>query len=206
MKRSLGVRGLGLALALCALAGCDEAAMQAAQGGGLHETPVLGGALTLAAPPGYCISRKASVMRGQSVVALIGRCRADGGAAAAVVTITVGAPGSAGALVAGPEALARYFASTAGRRVLARDGQAGHVAVLQARVDQGALLLHVKDQAAGEYWRAISAVKGRLVTISASGTRAAPLTPEQGLKLVRDEAALLQRRNPESSTAPRPKG
>lgn len=186
-----GVAGLGL---LAALAGCNGLALP---GAGLRETKVLGGTMTIAAPPGYCIDPKASVAHGEAIVVLIGRCAARGDAAAALVTITVGAPASAGVLLAGPDALAKFFTSVPGRRVLARDGVAGHVVVLAAMVDGGSLLLHVNDKTAGEYWRAITALQGRLVTISAQGTAGAPLTADQGLILVRDELSLLAKRNPD---------
>ena len=186
------LRWLALA-AGTALVACDAAV----PGGGLHETTVLHGGLKIAAPAGYCIDPKASVARGDAIVVLMGRCTAQGGVAAALVTMSVGAPASAGVLLAGPDALAKFFSSAAGRRVLARDGVAGHVVVMQALVDDGSLLLHVNDQTAGEYWRAITAIKGRLVTISASGADGAPLTPPQGLKLVQDEMALLANRNPD---------
>ena len=186
-----------LPFAFMALAACDGAAPGLGQASGLHETPVLHGALKVAAPQGYCIDPKASVAHGDAITVLMGRCTAGGGVAAAMVSITIGPPASAGVLVAGPDALAQFFTSTAGRKVLARDGVAGHVVVLQAKVDGDSLLLHVNDQTAGEYWRAITAIKGRLVTISASGVEEAPLTPDQGLKLVRDELRLLNKRNPE---------
>ena len=83
--------------------------------------------------------------------------------------------------------------------MLSRDGVAGHVVVLQALAAKGALLLHVKDQTAGEYWRAITAIKGRLVTISASGAEGAPLTSDQGLKLVRGMVEMLDKRNPDTA-------
>lgn len=166
-------------------------------GGGLREIKVLDGGLTIPAPRGYCIDAEASVAHGDAITVLMGRCVAQGGVAAAVVSMTVGPPASAGVLVAGPDALASFFSSTAGRKVLSRDGKARHLEVLQALVDEGSLLLHLQDKTVGEYWRAITAVRGRLVTISASGVEAAPLTPDQGLKLVRDEMALLARRNPE---------
>lgn len=179
------------------LAACDGTL----PGTGLHETTVLQGALKIPAPQGYCIDPEASEAHGDAIVVLIGRCTtrggASGGVAAALVSITVGGAASAGVLVAGPDALAQFFTSTAGRKVLARDGVAAHVVVLQAQVDKGSLLLHLNDQTTGEYWRAITAIKGRLVTISASGAEGAPLTPDQGLKLVRDELALLARRNPQ---------
>ncbi len=182
-----------LLVAQMALAACDGAD----PGLGMHETKVLHGAIKVASSPGYCIDPKASVVRGDAITVLMGRCTARGGVAAAVVSITIGPPASAGVLLAGPDALAQFFTSGSGRRVLSRDGVAGHVVVVQARVDAGSLLLHVNDQTAGEYWRVITAIKGRLVTISASGAEGAPLTPDQGLKLVRDELSLLNKRNPD---------
>ncbi|MBI1170347.1 cation transport ATPase [bacterium] len=182
-------------LALIALAGCDGLAT----GGGLHETTVLGGALTIAAPPGYCINPAASVTRGSAIVALMGRCTARGEVAPAVVSVTVGQAASAGVLVAGPDALARFLTSAQGRKVMARDGVASHVAVIETRIAGEALFVHLNDRSVGEYWRAILALRGRLVTVSASGTEAAPLTPAQGLTLVRDVVTVLDKRNPDKA-------
>ena len=163
----------------------------------MHEVTVLGGSMTIATPPGYCIDPKASAARGKAVVVMIGRCRAEGQVAPAVVSVTVGASASAGVLLAGPDALAKFFTSAQGRTLLARDGHAGRVIVMQALVAKGSLFLHVKDQTAGEYWRAISAMQGRLVTVSASGTKGTPLTPDQGFRLVQDVLAVLAVRNPD---------
>lgn len=186
-------------LALClAVMGCDGATT----GADLHELAVLGGAITVAAPKGYCIDKKASVARGSATVLLIGRCNTQGQVAAAVVTLTIGGPASAGVLVAGPQALGAFFASAAGRKVLARDGEADHVQILQTQSAGRGLLLHLNDQVAGEYWRAITAIKGRLVTISASGVEGAPLTPAQARVLVMDTMALLDQRNGAKTVTP----
>jgi len=186
---------LGVALALM---GCDPSSTAE----NLQEVAVLGGAITVAAPTGYCIDKKASVARGTATVLLIGRCNAQGQVAAAVVTLTIGGPGSAGVLVAGPKALGAYFSSDAGRKVLARDGDPNHVAIVQTQAVGRGLMLHLKDQVAGDYWRAITAIKGRLVTISASGVAEAPLTQSQARALVTDTMALFDKRNgvkPEAS-------
>ena len=186
-----------LPVAVMALTACGGLPPGLGASGRVHEIKVLGDAIRVTAPAGYCIDPKASVTRGDAVTVLMGRCTAKGGVAAAVVSITIGPPASAGVLLAGPDALAAFFTSTDGRKILARDGNAGHVVVLQAQVDEGSLLLHVNDQTVGEYWRAITAIQGRLVTISASGVEGAPLTPDQGLKLVLDELGLLNKRNPD---------
>ena len=178
--------------ALClALMGCDPATT----GQNLHEIAVLKGAITVAAPQGYCIDKMASVAVGSATVLLIGRCNDQGKVAAAVVTLTIGGPASAGVLVAGPKALVEFFASDSGRKVLARDGDPDHVQIVQTQSAGRGLLLHLHDQVAGDYWRAITAIKGRLVTISASGVAGAPLTPAQARALVTDTLALLDKRN-----------
>ena len=50
--------------ALIGLAGCDASV----PGAGPHEVTLLGGALTITAPNGYCIDPKASVSRGSAIV------------------------------------------------------------------------------------------------------------------------------------------
>lgn len=182
---------IGLLGAAFALIGCEATTT----GENLHEIAVLDGAITVAAPTGYCIDKKASVARGTATVLLIGRCTAQGLVAAAVVTLTIGGPASAGVLVAGPKALGAYFVSDAGRKVLARDGDPTHVDIVQTQTVGRGLMLHLKDLVAGDYWRAITAIKGRLVTISASGVAEAPLTPSQARTLVTDTMALLDKRN-----------
>ena len=68
--------------------------------------------------------------------------------------------------------------------------------MLQSGVFEGTLLLHLNDAVAGEYWRAIIGIKGRLVTISASGAEGAPLTADAGRQLVDETVAALIRANP----------
>lgn len=185
-------------LACCALAAC-EFTLPALPGRGLHEVRILDKSVTVAAPRGYCIDPETSVEHGEAVVLLIGRCTAGGQVAAALLSMTFGAPGSAGVLAEGPDVLGKFFTSVPGRKILARDGVAGHVIVTEARVGDGSLYLHLLDQEAGDYWRAISAIRGRLVTISASGAEGAPLTPDQGFKLVLETVGLLDRKNPDAA-------
>jgi hypothetical protein len=68
--------------------------------------------------------------------------------------------------------------------------------VLESGVVDGRLLLHLMDRDAGEYWRAVVGVRGRLVTISALGAEGAPLSPEAGRKLVDQTIDALIRANP----------
>lgn len=191
---------LVLLLSFSLLAGC-EWSFPDLPGGGLRQVRIFDKTLTVAAPPGYCIDPSTSVEKGETAVALIGRCTAGGDVAAALVSLTLGPPGSAGVLAAGPEVLGKFFASSSGRRLLARDGVASHVKVTQTIVSEGALYLRLDDRDAGDYWRAVSAVKGRLLTVSASGAMGAPLTPEQGLALVQETIVLMDKKNAEKRGA-----
>ncbi|MEO6301498.1 MAG: cation transport ATPase, partial [Paracoccaceae bacterium] len=159
---------------------------------------VLNGTFHVAAPSGYCVDTKASQGRADTAVVLIGRCTAGGQVAAALVSVTIGKSASGGAILAGPAVLAQFFASPDGRRALARDGKADHVQVVAtaAAAAEGTLYLHLNDLIAGEYWRAITTVSGRLVTVSASGAQGAPLTPDQGRSLVTATVRAVQASNP----------
>lgn len=161
-----------------------------------RSAPVLGGALNVGVPAGYCVDRKASREKKDSAVILMGRCADNLSAAAALVTVSVGPGGSAGVMTAGGPALAAFFKSPQGRATLSRDGRASDVRVLQAIGVGTALLLHLTDREQGEYWRAVVGMSGRLVTISASGTEESPLPPELGRKLVDQSLAALTLANP----------
>lgn len=182
-------RVLGWLLVL-ALAGCDLPVDS------VHQVTVLGGEITVKAPQFYCVSEQSSRSSADTAVVLIGRCAENGSVAAAVLTVTIGRFASGGVMLAGAEKLREFLRSPAGRKALARTGRAGDVAVLQSGVVDGTLMLHLNDRVAGEYWRAIIGIKGRLVTISASGAGGSPLVPQDGQRLVEETVAALIRANP----------
>ena len=154
------------------------------------------------APEFYCIDTKSARASDDTAVVLIGRCNAAGQVAAALVTVTVGRAASAGVMLAEPLALRAFMASPAGRRALSRSGRAEDLQVLESGVLGGdRLMLHLNDREEGEYWRAIIAIKGRLVTISASGAEGVPLTPAQGRRLVEQTVAAVRAANPPANPA-----
>jgi hypothetical protein len=179
------------AAALLALAACDLASF-----GGTTRVALFDGAMTLAAPAGYCIDPAAVQQSGDTVVAVLGRCAATSTATPGLLTVSVGQPGSAGVVTAGGEALAAFFTSTEGRRVLSRDGRAQDVQVRQAVGRPDAFVMRITDRAVGDYWRAVTGIGGRLVTISATGAEAAPLSPEAGRTLVDAAVSALRAANP----------
>jgi hypothetical protein len=175
------LRAIGLSVLTCALLiGCvDGTGVQSAR-----SASVLGGALQVGVPPGYCIDRAASREGRDSAVVIMGRCSDNVQAEPAVVTLAVGQPGTAGAMAAGGRALADFFTSRQGRATLARNGRADGVRVIEALSSGDAFLLHLTDVSAGDYWRAVLGVSGRLITVSVSGSPEQPLAPAAGRKVL----------------------
>lgn len=183
-------------VAVLALAGCVVP-----QGGGIRSVALLDGAVVAAAPAGYCIAPGAGQRAADSAVVIMGRCSATGTAEPAVLTLTVGQAGSAGAMAGGGAALVTYFQSAEGRAALSRSGQAADVEVLSAQEGEGAFLLRVRDREAGDYWRALTGLRGRLVTVSATGPEGQALTEAKGRALVQAAVAALRRANPADAVA-----
>lgn len=168
---------LVLLLAACVPAGGGGPA-------GRGSARVLGGEITVAGPRDYCIDPRASRETADSAVMVLGRCSGGGTADPALITVTVGAPGSSEVLKSGASALTAFFTSSAGRAALARDGRAGSVKIHSVAVADGALVLHLSDRAVGPYWRALIGARGRLVTISVSAPQGANLAKEDGRALL----------------------
>jgi hypothetical protein len=169
---------LGLVLTL--FAACQTGTL----GGGATKIALFGGTITVAAPPGYCISPGNVSQTGEAAVVLIGKCSDASTSAAAVVTVSVGQPGSAAVMAAGPQALSAFFTSAQGRATLARSARAQDVTVRKALMAGPNFLMLVADRVEGTYWRAIMGIRGRAITVSAIGTRQAPLSPEASRALV----------------------
>jgi hypothetical protein len=167
-----------LAAAL-ALAGCTAAgppAPAARQGG-----------LVVAAPAGFCIAPGTRAAAGAGQFVAFRRCRGPG----PVLTATVGAAGSAAGLDLSGAAVAAYAGSQAGRRALSRAGDPASVALREVLVADGAVLIRLTDaapapapMAPGDSWRAVFALDGRLVTLTASGTVAAALDRDSGRAVI----------------------
>lgn len=185
--------------ALLALAACDVA-----QTGRIRSIPIIDGAVVAAAPAGYCISQGAGRRGEDSAVVLMGRCAGgpQATAAPAVITLSVGPAGSAGVMAGGGAALAAYFQSTPGRAALAREGKAEDVRVLAATGTDTTFVLHVADNATGEYWRAFRGLRGRLATVSVTGSPDAPLTSDQSRLLLDATLSALDTANRTPSQPP----
>lgn len=177
----------GLALGACVMA---------PGGAGPAQISLFDGSVKVAAPPGYCVITDKATQTGASAVVLIGRCQDGAQAKAAVVTVTVGDPGSAAVLAAGGEALAAFFTSAPGRATLAPSGRASDVSVTKAVMAGDDFLMLLADRQNGSYWRAVTGLKGRLVTVSAMGTNEMPLAAENSRDLLNAALLALHRANP----------
>jgi hypothetical protein len=151
---------------------------------GQARVDVLGGAVTVAAPRGYCVGPGEVEEADDTAVVLIGRCLSTGFVAPAVISVSLGRAGSSGVMLAGDAALAEFFASDEGRGLLARSGDPADVTLIGTETLGDAFLLHLNDRMLGEYWRAIQGLNGRLVTVSAIGTGGVALPVDTSRKVV----------------------
>jgi hypothetical protein len=169
------------------LAGC------VAPTGSPKSAPVLGGAVQVGVPAGYCIDRVAGREAGDTAIVVMGKCREDSAALPAVLTAAIAPAASAGVLAGGGKALAAYFTSDAGRAALSRAGRANTVTVLAAKGVGTAFVMRIRDRDAGEYWRGVAPVAGRLVTITVDAPGADAATAEALLTQALDA---MRRANP----------
>lgn len=201
-RNGAGLRQAGRSLPIMALivaAGCDVAGTNR-----IRSIPIIDGAVVAAAPSGYCISPGAGMRGDDSAVILMGRCSGATTATAtpAIITLSVGPAASAGVLAGGGEALSAFFQSEAGRAALAREGNAEDVRVLSAAGTDTTFVLHVADNATGEYWRAFRGLRGRLATVSVTGSPDAPLTSDQSRSLLDAALAALDAANRAAAQPP----
>ena len=169
---------------------------------------VAGGAVVIGGPRGYCIDRAGSRPGGETAFVLLGSCASisrnanapapdfPGVLTASVTRDSGAAPSGAAAL----QQLERYLASPEGRAMLARDGQASSVDILETRLENGAIFIHLRDRSANAtdgladtYWRALFLLNGRLITLSVFGAARQPLSDETGLATARGFLARIRR-------------
>lgn len=161
-----------------------------------RKAQVLGGSMQVGLAAGYCIDEASSREGDDSLVLLMGRCNSGVTETPALMTLSVGPTGSGAGIGVDNAALAAFFTSDAGRAMLSRDGRARDVEVVQAFDEAGIFTMLVRDRAVGDYWRAVAAIRGRLVTLSVTGTESAPLDNTAGRQLLARAMAELVKANP----------
>lgn len=152
--------------------------------------------MVVAGATGWCVDLESSRARGTNSVIVLGSCAAINQNAKAprpsvpgVITVSVEAAG----LQAPPaEALEAFFGTGDGLAVLARDGNAKSVRLLESRRDGERLFLHAEDAsalpgAANEYWRALFGLNGRLVSVTLLGISGRPISPAEGMAMLQSQ-------------------
>ncbi len=160
---------------------------------------VLGGAVTVAGPEGWCVDTGATRETGEQAFVLLVRCR--GGRRQPVLSVTITdirvPAGDRAAQLAG---LVEFLQTDAGRGQLSRRGRADEVTIRSHRIDGGALWLDLADTGnpdsfGPDYWRVVMPLAGRLVTLSAMSPAGAPSPPEAGAEALEGLIGVLRRRN-----------
>lgn len=181
---------------------------------------VAGGSVVIGGPRGYCIDRAGSQPGGDTAFVLLGSCASIARNPTApapdfpgVLTASVTAGGEAEP--AGDAALRQletYLAGPQGRALLARDGQAQSVDILETRREGGAVFVYLRDRSsnatpglADTYWRGLFLLNWRLITVSAFGVTRRPLSTDTGLATTRAFVARI-RRETEAAQAANPPG
>src|SRR6056297_2351597 len=200
---------IGMAMAsFLVVAGCSGGGLGGSGGasgtsGAISDkTPVLDGKLSLAAPGGFCPDPSASRSDDTSAFVLYGSCRAINGrgpepAAPAILTAAV----SGEQALEGQDfgALTSYLETSEGRRALSRSGDSAEVSVKSIEQASNLILVEASDGGAREmapdFWRAIFAQSGTLVTVTVSSLASAPLPPETAKSVTTDFIAAIQAAN-----------
>lgn len=154
------------------------------------------GGIAVAAPVGLCPAPAARAGAAGGDFLAFAPCD---GAAAPVLTATVGAEGSAAGVDLSGPAVAAFVRSPPGRAALSRVGKADSVIVEEVLRSGDVLLIRLVDRAPGpgglppgEAWRALLARNGRLVTLTLAG--AGPR--DAGLSLILQALGALDAANP----------
>ena len=173
---------------------------------------VADGAVTVTGPRGYCIDTETQSDDASGAVVLLGSCAALQESADAprpdrdaVLSATVAASPGASPLGAMDD-LTEFFRGEVGRAMLSRSGEAETVEVLDASSREGVLFLHLRDTSAFEgprvapqYWRALTELRGHLVTLSVLSPADGTLSPQGGLSTLEAFVREMVRANPSAA-------
>jgi hypothetical protein len=191
--------------ALILLAGCDPTL----DGRGVRTLAVLNGAVSVRGPEGYCVDQQSS--RAGSGFAVLAGCAVVSDAVMmpaleGLITVQIGAAGSAGVL--GAEAdLVALLRTSQGAQLLSAVGDPASVHIVRVDRADGVVVVRFSDAAPAPTpglepleWRAFLDIKGRLTTISLRGFDRAPIPAEQGLRLLSQAIGALRAANLPAAT------
>lgn len=167
------------------------------------------GQITISGPSGYCVDPRSSRDGQDGAFVLLGNCAALSGSgrvprARALLTATVllGAPPGE-SLKTEFQRMADFFVTAEGRKALSRDGASESVRIARIVTSGEVLYILAEDRAplAGypvvpEYWRAIFALRGRLISLSVLGLPEAPMDTDQLRRLLDKFVSRVHSENP----------
>lgn len=179
-------------LLLVGLAACQPVAGLSTLGGPAPTITVLDGQFVVRGPSQFCPDASTLKETGDAAAVLLGRCTQEADAPAAVLSVTVGAANSGSVMLAGGAELSGLFTSQAGRAMLSARGRAADIEVLRALEWNGALFLLLSDRGRPAYWRGVTDVSGRLVSVALRGE---DLSTEQAFELVETAVKSVKRAN-----------
>jgi hypothetical protein len=205
-------RAAALGLAGLALIACDPSMMPGASAASRARVNVAGQAVTIAAPPGFCVDAGSTSQTADGAFVLMSDCALLGGpgsgkppvGAALTASVSTAGLGGEGDAADSLEDLREFAATAEGRAVLGRSGQPGRVRIRDARVSDGVLYVLVEDRGtlpiAGIdplFWRAFLEVNGRMVALSGLGFAGAGFDPQDGLNQMAALARSIRAANPQ---------
>lgn len=184
-------KGSLAALVPVVLAGCGDGGLPfGAPADPANRAELAGGAVTLAAPPGYCIDQQALRHGPRGDFALLARCDTLGlrgafpGRQLAVMTVTTAPRADGGAP---PPSLEELQQSVRPARVI-EAGQSGDLPLVRLDADGGAV-----EGAAPQHWRSAFALNGHLVALALYAPESAAAAPVAGADLLADLASRTRR-------------
>lgn len=187
---------------LCGLlAGCVVPDAEGAGPDAAEKTTTQDG-IVLVGPHGFCLLDESHVWQDQAEFAALLPC--DGVLSltvpGAMLTVTVAAAGSAEGLDLTGKALAAYFTGAEGRTAISSVGRPETVRVHEVRETSGAVVVRMTDSSArfpGLGWRAVTSVRGHLVTLTVRGNSEKQLAEAAGRRLINRFVDVMHRANGE---------
>jgi len=164
--------------------------------------------INVTGPEGYCIDKATKRATGSGEFVLLGTCAAISGnaedaAPRLYAILSVSVLEIQDRVSAAPQALHAYFQSDDGRAALAQSGDVTDVRLVQAQVEDGALILQAvdtsgarSDQLSDTYWRGMFPANGHLVSLTVSALGVYPISQNEGYALMRDFVKSMQTANP----------
>ncbi len=211
MRTSELARAAAFALAGLTLLACDPATMAAGGAASRARVNVAGQAITIAAPPGFCVDSGSTRQSADGAFVLMSDCALLGGkgsgkapvGAALTASVSTAGLGGEGDAADSLEDLRDFSATREGRAVLGRSGQPSRVRILDTQVRDDVLYILVEDRGtlpiAGidrQFWRAFLEVHGRMVALSGLGFEGAGVTLQDGLNQMAALSASIRAANP----------